>query len=71
MKSFYVTTTEINSDHVRDEILRVDRDALVSRRPDNRTLFLVQTARMSELTLEAIDGVAHAVSLAAIGKKVS
>lgn len=71
MKSFYVTTTKTHSEKVRNEILRIDAEALVTYRPDNRTLFLVQSLRMSELTLEAIDGVAHAVSLAAIGKKVA
>jgi hypothetical protein len=66
MKTFYTTTTETHADQVIREIFRIDPAALVNHRRDNRTVLHVRTARMSEFTLEAIAGVAHAYDLADI-----
>ncbi len=71
MKAFYVTTTAKQADNVMKEILRVDSDATISHRANNTTCLLVRSACMSEWTLEALDGVAHAVLLTSLGKKVA
>lgn len=71
MKAFFVTTTETHAEKVMTEILRVDEDATISHRRENKTLLLVRSNRVSEWTLEALDGVAHAVSLSSLGKKTA
>ncbi len=68
VKSYYVTTTKTHAESVMREILRLDLEATLSHRRDNNTLLLVRGNKFSELTLEAIDGVAHAVALTALGK---
>lgn len=71
VRSFYVTTTENFTDYLKSEILRVDPEASITVRRDNKTLFLVKTARMNEWTLESISCVAHAVNISALGLKVA
>lgn len=66
LKSFYATTTAEHAEHVMKEIFRVDPDATITHRRDNKTLLLVRSKNLSEWTIEAIAGVAHAVNLSAI-----
>lgn len=63
MKKFYVTSTASHAEAVMREILRLDPIALISHRRENKTLLLVASEALSEWTLEAIDGVGHAVNI--------
>lgn len=66
MRFYYVTTTAPQAETVMKEILRVDGEATISHRRENKTLLLVHSARLTEWSLESISGVAHAVALSSI-----
>lgn len=70
MKGFLVTTTRQFASAIMSEILRVDPKAAISHRREDKTLLLVRSERLSEWSLEAIPGVAHAVSLFRVGLEV-
>ena len=61
MKNFIITTTQLQAALVMAEVLRIDPDAQIAHRQENRTVMRVKTRRMSRFTLEAIDGVAQVV----------
>lgn len=64
MRTYLVTTTNTTALNVLAIITRIDPAAAIQYPYDTKTVMRVHSNRFSHLTLEAIDGVAHALFMA-------